>query len=431
MIAIAPGAARADAFTVLGAGPEGVAEVNARAARADDGYAAALNPGGLGLGRGARASVAAMFGASSLRAQGAAQPLRDPFGVALALDATVPFTGALADRVRVGFAAYLPPQGVLHLRTRAAEDPFFPYYDNRTQRLVILPAIAVRLRDDLAAGVALNVLGGVSGPAEVTAGASGAPEPRIDLDARTAVAIHAGLRFDPSPRVRLALGFRQRFAAPAVVGARADVGGIPLSIRVGTRAALFDPTTLVAAGSFDLGRASVELDAIYAAWSAYAGPFAAVRATLPGVDVASIVPTSPARDVVSLRGAATFRLDTGPRSDLTLRAGLGFEPSMMKRPQTGITNLVDGNKVLAGLGASLSVRGVLPLQFHLSLGGSVQGVLSAAREKQVCTAAPCSVDTVSGPDAARPAEGIDNPGYPSLSGKGAFWSLAFGVGVDR
>jgi hypothetical protein len=426
----APHAARADVFTVQGAGPDGVAEVNARAARADDGLAGVLNPGGLGLGRSVRAALAPMLGISTLSTQGQTRSLSDPFGVALIFDATIPFEGALKDRIRVGFAGYLPPKNALHLAAHKSDEPFFPYYDNRTQRLVLVPSLAVRILDRLAVGVGLNILGGVSGPAAVLDGASGAPEPRLDLTAKTAVSVNAGLRFDPRPGVRLGLSVRQRFAAPAAVDSTATVAGIPLSISVATHAALFDPTTITAAGSFDLGRATLEVDASYAVWSAYDGPWVHVHATLPGVDVSSQLPTSPARDVVSLRAAGTYRFDVLSQSELILHAGAGFEPSMLKSDQQGTTNLVDGDKIMAGLGVSFALKGVLPVTFRVSFGANVQGVLRYSQDKKVCTAAPCGSDTVSGPDATNPAQGITNPGWPKLTGQGAFWSTALGLGVE-
>ncbi|APR82026.1 Hypothetical protein A7982_07375 [Minicystis rosea] len=421
--------AQAGAFDVEGAGPEGVAEINARAARADDGMAAFLNPGGLGLGRGVRASIAPMIGISSLTAQGERRTLADPVGIALAFDATIPLQGVLKDRIRLGFAGYVPPTTALHLITPKSDAPTFPYYENRTQRLVLIPALAVRISDALSIGVALDVLGGVSGPASVQNGASGAPEPRIDLNAATALSVNAGVRFDPSPHVRFAFAFRQRFAAPAVVDTGATVAGIPLSIQVATRSALFDPTTIVAAGSFDVGRATFEIDASYAAWSAYEGPWVKVHATLPGVDAVSALPAYPAKDVVSLRGAGTIRFDVGAQSDLVLRAGLGFEPTMLQNRRQGTTNLVDGDKLLAGLGASFTLRGVLPVALRLSVGGNLQRVFPSAQDKVVCRTNPCPADTVSGPDATRPAEGITNPGYPTLTGGGSFWSMSAGVGV--
>jgi opacity protein-like surface antigen len=414
---------------VLGFGPAGVAEVNARAARADDGTATFYNPGGLALGHGVAIEITPTVGVSALSAQRKTLPLTDPFGVSLAFAATIPLTGALKDRFRVGFGAYLPSSGAFHLTAHESDQPVFPYYDNRTQRLVLVPALAVRLADGLGVGVGLNVLGGVTGPATVDVGASGAPEPSLALAASTSLAVNAGVRFDPTPNARLALTVRQRFSGPAVVDSAAAIAGVPLDVTVATHAALFDPTTVVAAASFDLCSAAIELDASYAVWSAYEGPWVTVHATLPGVNVTSALPGSVARDVVSLRGAATYTIPVLARSEVVLRAGLGFEPSMLKRAEQGVQNLVDGDKVLGGLGATFALR-VLPATLRFGLGANVQGVLPYAQDKRACASTPCPADTVGGPDAAHPAVGITNPGYPSLHGGGTFWSLALGIGAE-
>src|SRR4029079_5814621 len=188
----------AGGFDVQRFGREGVAAVNARAARATDGTATFYNPGGLALGRGVELSVAPMLGFSTLSAQHSRIPLEDPFGVALAFAATIPLDGPLHDRIRVGFGAYFLPTGVLHLLARPTEQPLFPYYDNRTQRLILLPALSVRLADRLAIGVGANIVGGRNGPAAPKPGASGAPESRIDVEANTIVALNLGVRFDPT-----------------------------------------------------------------------------------------------------------------------------------------------------------------------------------------------------------------------------------------
>ena len=103
------GEARAGAFEVLGFGPVGVAEINARAARAEDGSAAFYNPGGLAFGRGVSIEIAPTLGISGLSAQGRSLVLSDPFGIAIGLAVTVPLEGALRDRIRLGFAGYLRP----------------------------------------------------------------------------------------------------------------------------------------------------------------------------------------------------------------------------------------------------------------------------------------------------------------------------------
>jgi hypothetical protein len=146
--------------------------------------------------------------------------------------------------------------------------------------------------------------------------------------------------------------------------------------------------------------------------------------------VQSSLPASVARDVVSLRGAATYRIDVGARSEVVLRAGLGFEPSMLRSDQQGVTNLVDGDKLLGGLGATLALRGVIPATLRFGAGVNGQRVFPYGQDKRVCVAAPCPADTVAGPDPRNPAQGITNPGYPRLSGQGSFWSLALGIGVD-
>lgn len=437
-IASARGAS-AGPFEVEGLGPAGVAEINARAARADDGSAAFYNPGGLGLGSGVRVELAPTLGVSGLVAQGKTRSLDDPFGVAIAFDATIPFTGALADRIRFGFAGYLPPTNVVRVIARPSDEPLFPYYDNRTQRLTLIPALAVRVTDRLGIGVGVNVLGGVSGPASVRPGASGAPESRLDLQATTTIALHAGIRFDPIPRLRLALAFRQRFAIPAVVTTRAVLGGVPLDVEVKTRSALYDPTAIVAAVSFDVGAAAFELDATYSVWSRYDGPFVGVHAALPGLNVTSELPRAPARDVVSLRAAGAYQADIGARTALVLRAGAGLEPSMLKSEQQGRTNMIDGDKVFAGLGATLVIRDLFRRErdgapalraLRIGLGGSAQVVLPYEQVKRACAAVPCAPDTVAGPDALHPSEGITNPGSPALEGHGVFWSASLGVGID-
>ena len=74
---------------------------------------------------------------------------------------------------------------------------------------------------------------------------------------------------------------RQRFAIRSAVTTTAEVGGVPLQVDVDARQALYDPDTFVLGSSFDVGRASFELDASYSVWSSYDGPYVDVHAALP------------------------------------------------------------------------------------------------------------------------------------------------------
>ena len=196
--------------------------------------------------------------------------------------------------------------------------------------------------------------------------------------------------------------------------------------------ALFDPATLVVAGSVERGPLTVEIDAAYVAWSAYVSPFAEVSAALPGLNLGSDLPVAPARDIVSLRLAAAYRLPLTPNAELTLHGGLGAEPRMLKGDLQGRSNLLDGDKALFGLGASLALpRLGLPFvrALHLSAGLGAQEVFPSSQTKRACEALPCPPGTVAGPDAAAPSVGITNPGFPRLEGGGAFFSASIGLGA--
>lgn len=424
------GGARAGAFEVAGTGPVGVAEAGARAARATDGTAAFFNPGGLGMGRGIHVDAAPLLAVSALSLQGRGVPLHDPFGIVIAADGTLPFKGALSERIRAGIALYLPPENAIHLLVAAPDVPQMPYFDNRTQRLVVEPALAIRVAQAVAIGAGVNVLGGVAGPADVRPGASGAPEPRIAVDATARLAAHAGVRVDLSERVHLAAAYRQEFSVPILITTKAQIGGIALSSEADLRHALFDPHTFVLGAAFDAGRAEVEIDASYAAWSAYDGPALGVRAELPGAVLTSEPRRALFRDVVAVRGAASYGLDVGRSSEIVLRAGAGFEPSILTTAAQGTTSFADGPKLFGGLGASLALRDVLPRTVRISAGLGVTGMLDTTVEKRACAAAPCPAGTVAGPDPRDPSAGITNPGYPRVTSGGALFTGSLGVGVD-
>lgn len=422
--------ARAGAFDVLGAGPVGVAEAGARVARADDGTAAFFNPAGLAMGRGVGIMIAPQGTLSSLTIQGQTEPLLDPIGFVVSADATVPFRGPLSDRIRVGAALYLPPDNAIRLVIAKPEEPQLPYFANRTQRLVVVPALAVRITDAISIGAGLNVLGGVQGPADVRAGASGAPEPRISVDATTQVGVHVGVRADLAEHVHLGAAYRQEFSVPIFITTKADIGGIALTADANIRHALFDPHTFVLGAAFDIGRLQLEIDVSYSAWSAYDGPVLGVRAELPGALLTSEARREWFRDVVSARGATSYGIDVGRSSEVLLHAGLGFEPTILTTVPQGVTSFADGPKVLGGVGASLALRDVLPRTVRIAAGLGVTGMLDQTIEKRACQAAPCPPGTVSGPDPEEPSQGITNPGFPRLSSGGALWTGSIGVGVD-
>lgn len=368
LAALAPGRAWASSFELFGLGAAGVAEAGARVALATDGSAAFYSPGGLAHGRGVTTTLTTLVTGSSLHAGARAQRLAEPVGFSLAADATVPFTGPLRDRVRLAFAGHLPASAALRVVATGPREPSFPFYQNRSERLVLRPALAVKLPLGLGLGAAVDVLGGVDAQASLSPGATLANEPRIDIVAKTVAKVDVGLCL-ALEGVRFGAVFRPKFGVPARVTTTASVGGVPLEVGVVVREALFNPDTLVVGGAAELGPLTLGVDASYAAWSAYAGPLVDVRASLPGVSLRSPERRDRFKDTVGLRVGASATLPVARKSELTAHAGLGGESSMLAHAEAA---LVDGAKLTLGAGLSAKVRDGLPRTLRLGLAGQAQ-----------------------------------------------------------
>ncbi|MEB2313912.1 MAG: hypothetical protein OZ921_14800 [Sorangiineae bacterium] len=425
-------AAGASPFDVFGFGPSGVASVGARAARACDGTASFYNPGGLALGEGYHLELGVLGAVSALTAQGERQRISDPVGLTIALDGDIPLEGPLEGVLRAGYGGYALSDSLMHLETPARIDPTFPYYANRTQRLVVLPALAARVTRWLGVGVAANAFASLGGPVALSKGASGALEARIDEEATTTLGVIVGAQASPTDYLRFGLVYREEFAVPIRTRSFSTVGSMPLLVDVSLGQAFFTPEEYVLAiAVMPAPPLELELDAAYERWGEYRGPSMRTRATLPGVALDPRRVPALFRDVWTLRAAATYRFALG-RHELALDAGAGYEPSVLRAEQQGETNLVDGRKVSFGAGVELILRQLLGERaLHFGAGAQVQAVGSYFQAKQVCrTSGACAPDEVWGEDALTPDAGIANPGYPALSGSGRVWALTGAVGVD-
>jgi long-subunit fatty acid transport protein len=422
----------AGSFELFGVHPEDMAEGSARTAAADDGSACFYNPGGLALGEGNRLQLSGVVAKSLLDAQGQRQTLSDPVGGTLTLSVDVPLEGFLEDRLRVGLAMYSLPDRLMRLRTQSQSTPFFPYYDNRSQRLVFMPGLAVRLADGLGIGVGLNALAGVQGPVDVREGQSRTLESRVVQEAGTVARWILGVRYDPSERVHLGATFRQSFGVPLTVTTTADVAGVPLSVDVSAAEALFDPAVFVVGGRFEpWDRWSLEMDVAYQWWGAWKGPLLQIDTTVSALSLVSKPPQGMFQDTVSVRGAAAWHIERKPCRETVAHMGAGYETSMIDASvQQGRSNFVDGPKTLLGAGLSVRFVEVVGDALRLGVGLQMHHVASYRQDKVVCTEVPCPEGTVVGPDTANPTEAIDNPGYPTLFGGGVVFAGAVGVGMD-
>ena len=285
----------------------------------------------------------------------------------------------------VGVALYVVPDSVVRVIARKPEQPFFPYYDNRTQRLVVLPSLAVRIGWGFSAGIAINYLAGLNGQVFTAEGYTRAVEPRVDEAIFATAKIHAGLLWrSPSDRFAASLVYRQRFSVPFNTDSRNRVGGEPINIRIDAEG-LFTPDEIVVGGAVRVvPRLRVSADLTASLWSQWRGPFVLVDSDLPIIGPLSAPPPTLAyKDTVSLRAGVEYEHPVDGFCALRARAGYGFETSPIpaESEQHG-TRLLDGTKHFLGLGFGLRLsRGALGLrvdghgQLHVVEGGGT--VLSA------------------------------------------------------
>jgi long-chain fatty acid transport protein len=417
--------ARASTPDVFGFGSESTSLAGAVTACASDFSAAFYNPAGLALAGAARTVAFGVTGyTSELSIRGARQSISDPLGFELGVRAPVPLGGALRDRIAVGFALHMLPDQIVRVIAHTPEEAFFPYYDNRTQRLVVLPAIAAKVTPRLSLGLGFNFLAGLSGKVQTSQGGTRTLEPRIDEKIFSTVKLHAGVHFDATPKLQLGLAYRQGFSVPFKTFTMNSVAGTDIDINIDAEG-LFTPDEVWAGAAFTQGHVRVSLDGGYLRWSAWRGPYVAVSSVLPIAGPFEVTPPAvPYNDIYSVRAGLSWQVLDRDAASLMLRAGGGFEPSPMP-DQPGVTNLLDGNKIILSAGAGLQLQHLLPQPVRIDAHVMAHLVQSRTFAKQVfknndpnCPSSDnvCGLhDEVTGTTGTQ----ISNVGYPSIDGGGA------------
>lgn len=433
-LALASAPAHASPAEVFGLGSRHAGQAGAGVATVDDVAAPLVNPAGLARSPGKRLSLGALGAWANLRINDRRTGLTDPAGTVLGLTLPAPLGGPLADRIHLGLAMYVLPGSIARIVARFPDEPFYPYYQGRTERLVILPGVGVRVRPGLEVGVALNFLAGLSGALQAGEGATRALEARVDEKVPAVARVIAGATWRPIDAVRVGLVFRQRFEVPFATIAETEVAGEPIDLDL-RAAGQFSPTQVAAGVAWLAGGATVAADLSYARWSTYGGPFVEVNSELPLVGpLAGKLPTVPWRDTVGARVGAEVTL--GPAT--TLRGGYGFETSPVPAVQPGVTNLLDGPRhtLAAGVGLGWARAGGKRVRLDLHL----QTLLVQPRTLRKIVLAPGeSADGFDGlrdevtDDVSDPATlgaQISNPGYPRLDSGGQVLSGGLTLEVE-
>lgn len=373
----------ANPLEVFGLTSRRAGQANTGIASAEDASALYYDPAGLVAAKHAQLSFG-LLGAYSHLAIGTAHPsFPHPYSTQLAI------SGPVHARFAVGVALHLSPR-FARLVAPEVDDAVYPYYADRTARIVALPGIAALLGGGVSAGASLDVLPGVT----------------LADDARAPAVSRAllGLRWVSSPSLRLGAVYRQRFHIPYRVGERTAYGQYTPH-ELGAGAAI---TTDVLVVSLDLG---------WAHWARYRGPFA------------DGAPQVPFKDTFAVRLGLESTSDDGA----VFRGGYGFESSAVPAEQTGVTNLLDGSKHTATLGAGYlwphAAGGkALRVDAHLQ----VQVVANRRLEKTVWdgTGEYDPLTSIVDEDPSTDGVQTENPGYPTLKSGGEVISAGLTLAVD-
>ncbi len=418
--------AGASPVDVFGLGSRHAAQAGAGVAAVDDAAAPLVNPAGLARGHGKRFTVGLFGAAANLAIDDRRTDLDEPLGGLFALTAPAPLGGPLAGRLHVGLAMFVLPGSLARIIARFPDEPFYPYYQGRTERMVIIPALAARIRDDLEVGVAANFLAGLGGGLTAREGATRAIEARVDERVPSVARLIVGVTWAPRADLRLGLAVRQRFDVPFATVARTEVAGEPIDLDL-RASGQFSPAQATLGATWSRAASRLSLDVTYARWSTYAGPFVEVKSALPLVGpLAAALPAVPWHDTFAARTGG--ELDVGR---VVFRAGYGFETSPVPAVQPGVTNLLDGPKHTVGLGGgwrwprAFGGKG-LRVDYHIQV-----QLVGARRLRKTILAAGDDGGSFDGlrdevvDDANDPATlgaQISNPGYPSISGGGQVFS---------
>jgi long-chain fatty acid transport protein len=445
-VAAACAAAHAHASTpdVFGLGSRSTALAGAVTAQADDFSACYYNPAGLALaGDEYELSIGISAYDSSLSIQGQGVSITDPIGIDVGLRAPLPLGGPLAGRLFFGAALHSLPGQILRVLAHRPGDAFFPYYDNRTQRLVVLPALAARILPQLVVGIGFDFLAGLDGKVEAQTGATRTIEPRLDQHVESTVRLHAGLRWQARPSLALGLAFRQGFAVPFRIDTSNQIAGQSIDINIDAQG-LFTPDELWAGAALRLSEAlRVSLDVGWLRWSDWRGPYVAVTSQLPIAGTLDVPPPDLRyQDIVTVRAGLEWQVAGVTAAQVVLRAGAGYEPSPVP-DQPGVTNLVDGDKLILAGGAGVVLSRLLPLPVRIDAHLMAHRVSDRTYVKRVFpigdTSCPlanpvCGLHDEVRDNPSTPASlgtQISNVGYPSLSGGGTVWQAGLTVTVSR
>ncbi len=376
-LAVCAGQARANPVDAFGFGGRGPAMGSAQTAAAEDGSANYYNPALIATFDDIHIDLGYQYARPTLLVNDLDLHVNSSRGLAAAL--SVP--GRVGSRrVAFGGGLFLPDERISRVRTPAAEQPRFQYYDNRPQRLVLAANLGVEITKRLFVGAGISYMSSTKGNVFLE-GRVGFPNAEdsdmvmaIDVDLRTIRYAQAGLLYRATPWLDIGLSYRGGFVLVLDQGfvIEGDVGsaGEPPVVEDGyfmlqtISQDLFQPAQYTAGLSAQLTpRVALAFDLSYHRWSAFENPSAHITLDMDIGDFNDLVdiPDAPPlpdpnfHDILVSRIGMEWLVSSSSRRDYLVRAGYSYEPTPVPE-QVGESNFIDNDKHTVSVGAGLTLR---------------------------------------------------------------------------
>ena len=399
------GALSAHPFDTYGFTSRVIAMGGAGTAAATDIDATYYNPAAATRARALAAGVGLLFADDFLSVNDSSADVDSHLFYHVGLATALPFGSVLGDRIFVSVAIGLPHEGLYDVHQPDDENVSFVFWESRNRRLVLSGALAARVFDWLSVGIGTTLLPDVTGrvQADLTS-EQGRNATRVQVDYNFAVT--AGLLLEPLDWLAVGIAYRGSHYTEILMPVDVEVAtGVPPVLAEVLAPAYSLPHEVA------LGVTVSPIDALMLAADVTWYDYSSFRYSSPDVTVldrdGEALQESP-RAPVLFSDVFAFRLGAEwvLLPEVLVRAGYGFIPSPVPA-QTGIANLLDGNRSTISLGVGLELpetwlwEGVSRLAVDLH--GQLSLLESRAFEKDVF--AP------------------ENPGFPTISMSGGTFSV--------
>lgn len=300
-------------------------------------------------------------GTSEGRAQDAVNSTT--IGVTLPL----PFGGALARRIAIGFSAYSPRELVTRAELLYADTPQFPLLTPRAQCLNLATGLGVLVHPRLRIGAGVQWLASLVGSVDVTGSDEGTTTTVVQDQLVTSLAPVAGVSVEPIDDFFVGVVWRAEHRSEVDVKIRvSELGALELPELNITGMAQYDPEQIDAEIQWVPDAWSLVLGLRYRRWSAFPG-FLGRTFDCP-LDAASCGAQTPPEpeftDTWSPKAALAFRTALGERAAAELRTGIAYEPSPVPE-QRASSNTWDNARFVASVGYGLRFEvGKVPLSLE-------------------------------------------------------------------